>query len=125
MSATDRAIMTAAGPLAESLTARHSAPELPCPIANRPPTAETIASAETATELRHAIVRAVPDQVTLARFCIGGVEDQPERWSQRHTWIRSLAQRLIQSHENSIVEAARVLYLRGVVSVPLEERNAS
>lgn len=125
MSPTDRAIMTAAGPLAELLADRHVAPELPRPIADRPPTAETIASAETATELGQEIVHAVPDHVALARFCIAGVERQPERWAQRHTWIQSLSQRLIRAHENSIVEAARVLYLRGVVSVPLEERNAS
>lgn len=124
MNPTDRAIMTAAGPLAESLAARHAAPELPIAIRSRPPTAETISSVETATALRREIVRAVPDHVALAQFCIAGVEHQPERWAQRHTWIRSVAQRLIQSHENSIVEAARVLFLRGVVSVPLEERNA-
>lgn len=125
MNPTDRAIMTAAGPLAELLADRHVAPELPAAIATRPPTAETIASAETATELRREIARAVPDQVVLARFCIAGIEHQPERWAQRHVWIQSVTQRLIQAHENSIVEAARVLFLCGVVSVPLEERNAS
>lgn len=71
------------------------------------------------------MARAAPDHVVLARFCIGGIEDQPERWAKRHAWIRSVAERLIRSHERSIIEAARVLYLRGVVSVPLEERNAS
>lgn len=125
MNPTDGAIMTAAGPLAELLADRHAAPELWPAIASRPPTVETIASAETANELRREMVRAVPDHVALARFCITGIEHQPERWAQRHTWIRSVAQRLINSHENSIVEAAQVLYLRGVVSVPLEERNAS
>jgi len=125
MNPTDRAIMTAVGPLAEALADRNAAPELPPALANRPPTAETIASVETATELRREMASAVPDHVALARFCIAGVEHQPERWAQRHVWIQSLAQRLIGSHENSIVEVARVLYLRGVVSVPLEERNAS
>jgi hypothetical protein len=69
--------------------------------------------------------RALPDPVALAQFCIAGIESQPERWAQRHAWVLSLARRLIRDHEKYIVEAARVLYLRGVVSVPLEERNAS
>lgn len=125
MNPTDRAIMTAAGPLAELLADRYTAPELSPSSAARPPTAETIVSPETATALRRELVRAVPDHVALARFCIAGVEHQPERWAQRHVWIRSVTQRLIQSHKTSIVDAARVLFLRGVVSVPLEERNAS
>jgi hypothetical protein len=124
MTATDRAIMTAAGPLAESLTDRYPAPELPPAVARRPPTAETIATIETATALRREMRQAVADPVVLARFCIEGIEDQPARWAQRHAWIRSVAERLIRSHERSIVNAARVLYLRGVVSLPLDERNA-
>lgn len=130
LSPTDRAIMTAVGPLAEALAHRHSAPEIMRDaIGDTPPralpTVETIASVEMATELRRDRSRALPDHVALARFCIAGIEHQPERWAQRHAWIQSLANRLIRSHEKSIVETARVLYLRGVVSVPLEERKAS
>lgn len=130
LSPTDNAIMTAAGPMAEALAERHSAPEHPSPVARDTappalPTLETVATVKTAAHLRSIVVRAIPDHVVLARWCIAGVENQPERWAQRHAWIQSLAKRLIRSHEKSIVEAARVLYLRGVVSVPLEERNAS
>lgn len=130
MGPTDRAIMTAVGPLAEALADRYPAPEFASRVAgDMPPralpTVETIAAVETATELRSVVVRGVPDHVVLARFCIAGIENQPERWAQRHAWIQTLAKRLIRSHEKSIVETARVLYLRGVVSVPLEERNAS
>jgi len=130
LSPTDRAIMTAVGPLAEALAHRHSQPETVRHVAGDTPpralpTVETIASVEMATELRRDRSRAIPDHVVLARFCITGVEHQPERWAQRHAWIQSLAKRLISSHEKSIVNTARVLYLRGVVSVPLEERNAS
>lgn len=124
MSATDNAIMTAAGPVAESLADRYQAPELPSAMASGPPTVETIATAATAAVLRHEIEHAAPDHVVLARFCIAGIENEPERWSRRHAWIRSVAQRLVCDHECSIVETARLLYLRGVVSVPLEERNA-
>lgn len=129
LSPTDRAIMTAVGPLAEALAHRHSEPEIVRhATGDTPPralpTVETIASIEMATELR-VRSRAIPDHLVLARFCIAGIEHQPERWAQRHAWIQSLAKRLISSHEKSIVEVARVLYLRGVVSVPLEERNAS
>ncbi|MCC6661382.1 MAG: hypothetical protein IT437_10900 [Phycisphaerales bacterium] len=130
MNPTDRAIMTAVGPLAETLAHRYSAPEIARQLAGDTPpralpTVETIATVETAAELRSVVVRGVPDHVVLARFCIAGVEHQPERWARRHAWVQSLAERLIRSHEKSIVEVARVLYLRGVVSVPLEERNAS
>lgn len=127
---TDRAIMTAVGPLAEALAHRYPAPEIVRHVGGDTPpralpTVETIATVEMATELRREMTRAVPDHVVLARFCIAGVEHQPERWAQRHAWIQSLANRLISSHEKSIVQTARVLYLRGVVSVPLEERKAS
>lgn len=130
MSPTDRAIMTAVGPLAEALAHRYPVPEFADRIAGDTlprtlPTVETIATVETAAELRSVVVRGIPDHVVLARFCIAGIENRPERWAQRHAWIQSLAERLIRSHEKSIVEAARVLYLRGVVSVPLEERNVS
>lgn len=129
MSATDNAIMTAAGPLAEALAARYPVPEMAQSVAGGTPpelpTVESVATTETAAELRREIARAAPDHVVLARFCIGGVEDQPERWAKRHAWIRSVAKRLIRSHERSIVAAARVLHLRGVVSVPLEERTVS
>ncbi|MCC6951313.1 MAG: hypothetical protein IT433_07685 [Phycisphaerales bacterium] len=127
---TDNAIMAAAGPLAEALAERYSAPEHPslvaCDTTPPPlPTVETVATVRTAAELRSIVVRGIPDHVVIARWCIAGVEKQPERWAHRHAWIQSLAKRLIRSHEKSIVEAARVLYLRGVVSVPVEERNAS
>lgn len=130
MSATDRAIMTAVGPLAEALAGRYSAPAVAADVDSRMtptalPTVETIAGAEMANELGREISRALPDPVALARFCIAGIEHQPERWAQRHAWVQSLARRLIRDREKQIVDAARVLYLRGVVSVPLEERNAS
>jgi len=130
MSPTDRAIMTAVGPLAEALAHRHFAPEIvrhiPGDTPSRAlPTLEMVATVETAAHLRSIVVRAIPDHVVLARWCIAGVENQPERWAQRHAWIQSLAKRLIRANEKSIVETARVLYLRGVVSVPLKERNAS
>lgn len=124
LSPTDHAIMTAVGPLAEALAHQHPEPVIvPRVAGDTPPralpTVETIASVEMATELRRGRSRAIPDHVVLARFCIAGVEDQPERWPQRHAWVQTLAARLIRDHEQSIVEAARVLYLRGVVSVPL------
>lgn len=130
MTPTDHAIMTAAGPLAEALADHYAAPEIALSAASSVPqsslpTLETIATAETAAELRTIAVRAVPDHVVLARFCIAGIEHQPNRWAQRHAWVQSLSRRLIREHEKHIVEAARVLYLRGVVSVPLKERNAS
>lgn len=123
MTPTDRAIMIAAGPLAEPLADRHPAPKLPPATADRPPTVETIADAQTAAEIQNDLKRSVPDHVAIARWCISGIEGQPERWARRHAWIHSLAERLVQKHELSIVEAARVLYLRGVVFLPLTERN--
>lgn len=130
LSPTDHAIMAAAGPLSEHLANRYAAQEFsPLVASDTPPpelpTLETVATVETAAELHKAIARAVPDHITIARWCIAGVEKQPERWAQRHAWVHTLARRLISTHEKSIVKTARVLYLRGVVSVPLEERNAS
>ncbi|GJQ30705.1 MAG: hypothetical protein HBSAPP03_25890 [Phycisphaerae bacterium] len=132
LSPTDAAIMAAAGPLAEALADRHTAPEIPPPVASKEPcfppalpTLESAATVETAGKLKRELAQAVSDHVVVARWCIAGIEKQPERWSQRHAWIQTLAKRLIRSHEKSIVEVARVLYQRGVVSVPLDERNAS
>ncbi|HRQ74693.1 MAG TPA: hypothetical protein PK098_02120 [Phycisphaerales bacterium] len=120
---TDSAMVTAAGPLAESLAERHTSPELPPTSVDRPPVVETLATAETAAGLRNDMRKALPDHVHIARFCISGVEGQPERWARRHVWIHLIAERLIRDHERSIVEAARVLYLRGIVSLPLTERT--
>lgn len=130
LSPTDTAIMTAAGPFAEPLINRYAAPDIPPSVtSNTPspalPTLETVVTVETAADLHKAIARAVPDHITIARWCIAGVEKQPERWAQRHAWVHTLARRIISDHEKHIVEVARVLYLRGVVSVPLLERNAS
>ncbi|MFN7429953.1 MAG: hypothetical protein ACK54T_04775 [bacterium] len=129
---TDRAIMTAAGPIAESLAERHGPPEVEPSLGSQKslspqalPTLESVATPETAAALSVDIARAVPDHVSLARWCISGIEDQPLRWAQRHAWITRLATRLVGEHEAQIVEVARVLYLRGVVSVPLLERTAS
>lgn len=132
LSPTDQAIMTAAGPLAEPLAERYAEPDVPPPIAGpgkwpppRLPTLETAATAETAAELKSDLARSPSDHVAIARWCIAGVERDPERWAQRHAWVHTLAERLVRDHEEHIVEAARVLYLRGVASVPLIERNAS
>lgn len=129
---TDSAIMTAAGPLAEPLAARHDPPDIPgytgvtSPFL-RPalPTLESAGTPETTAELKRDLAQCVPDDVAIARWCIAGVEREPERWAQRHAFVHALAQRIIRDHEQSIVEAARVLYRRGVVSVPLRERSAS
>ncbi|MFN7020402.1 MAG: M50 family metallopeptidase [Phycisphaerales bacterium] len=132
MPPTDRAIMTAAGPLAEPLATRHSPPETPASVAGDSPspphalpTIESVGTSETAVELKCDLAKSPSDHVAIARWCIAGIEDQPERWAQRHAWLQTLAARLVRDHEQQIVEAARVLYLRGVVSVPLFERSAS
>ena len=129
---TDRAIMTAAGPLAEPLATRHSPPEITVAVAGDSPspphalpTIESVGTSETAVELKSDLAKSPSDHVAIARWCIAGVEDRPERWAQRHAWVHTLARRIISDHEKHIVEVARVLYLRGVVSVPLFERNAS
>lgn len=129
LSPTDTAIMTAAGPLAESLANRYAAPDIPPVARNTPspalPTLETVATIETAAELKSVFTKSIADHVVIARWCIAGLEKHPQRWVQRHAWVQTLAARLIRDHEQQIVKVARVLYLRGVVSVPLSERNAS
>lgn len=129
---TDRAIMCAAGPLAEWLAERYPAPELLPPTDGdgqagpRPlPTMESLATPDALADIKRSIARAPSDFVVIARWCISGAENEPMRWVRRHAWVYAEAERLIRDHEQSIVEAARVLYQRGVVSVPLFERNAS
>ncbi len=129
LSPTDTAIMTAAGPHAEPLANRYAAPDIPPTVtgdtvSSALPTLETVAKLETAAELKNVFTKSISDHVVIARWCISGLEKHPERWAQRHAWVQSLARRLIRDHEKHIVDAARVLYLRGVVSVPLQERNA-
>ncbi|MBL9033099.1 MAG: hypothetical protein JNM80_15485 [Phycisphaerae bacterium] len=89
------------------------------------PTIESLGTSEAAAELKSDLARSPSDHVAIARWCIEGIEDQPERWAQRHAWLQTLAARLVRDHEQQIVEAARALYLRGVVSVPLFEWSAS
>ena len=56
------------------------------------------------------------DDVEIARFCIAGVEHQPDEWIGRHSRIRFYAQLLVNDHAVRIVAAADTLFRTGLLT---------
>jgi hypothetical protein len=111
----DEALTTAAGDAAEGLAELHAAPQVP------PAPEMVVAYPEAATPLRAQLLKeCVTDAVALARWCIGGVETQPDRWAKRLFWIRREAQFLVARHQQEIVQVATGLFARGIITVPAE-----
>lgn len=107
----EEALVIAAGPAAESLTKKHFAPEVP------PPPALKAAYPESAPPLMAQLRQSPSDAVAIARWCIGGVEGQPDRWSSRFYWIHREAGIFVARHGQEIVEVARGLFSHGIVTL--------
>ena len=109
------ALTTAAGDAAHALADLHSQPQVP------PAPAMVVAYPEEATPLRAQLLKeCVPDAVALARWCIGGIETQPDRWANRLHWIRREARLFVARHQQEIVQVATGLFAQGIVTVPAE-----
>jgi hypothetical protein len=108
------ALAVAAGPAAEALAdlnAPHEAP-LPLPL--------EVAYAEQVKPLREKLQHCMPDHIALARWCIGGIEKQPDRWANRHNWIHREARIFVARNREEIVEIARRLFPNGLATLSVE-----
>lgn len=117
----EEALVIAAGPAAESLVEKYPAPEVP------PPPALKTTYRKTTAPLMADLRQSPSDAAAIARWCIGGVEGQPERWSSRFYWIHREADLFVTRHQGEIVDAATGLYQRGIVTLeadPVRPRPA-
>ena len=110
----EQALAVAAGPAAEMLASRYTPPD------GAPAKALETAYGEPAAALRKELRESPTDAAAVARWCIAGVEDQPERWVNRFHWIHREARLFVAGHRDQVVETAAALYGRGIVTLPAE-----
>ncbi|MFB3894557.1 MAG: hypothetical protein ACE15C_21350 [Phycisphaerae bacterium] len=109
----EEALAVAAGPAAEILADDHAPPQ------KSPPPPPLMATHSGAVAPLIAQLRQSPhDAVALARWCIRGIEDEPERWTKRFYWIRREADIFVARHCQEILDVAAGLFGRGIVTVP-------
>ncbi len=110
----EEALSIAAGPAAEALADVHAVPQV-----SPPAPALTVTYPESATPLVAQLRQSPPDHVAIARWCIGGVENQTERWANRFHWIHREAELFVARHQQEIVDAAEGLYTDGIITLPM------
>ena len=110
----DDVLAIAAGPAAESLFEQFAPPT----FAPAPPVQVTYP--EAGSELRAQLRESVPDAKAIARWCIAGIEKQPERWVNRYYWIGREASLLVVRYAQEIVETATGLFAHGIITLPAE-----
>jgi hypothetical protein len=110
----EEALAVAAGPAAESLADQYAAPQV------QPAPALEAAYPEPSVPLKAQLRQSPSDAVAIARWCIGGVEKQPDRWIRRYNWIHREARILVARHRQEIVEAAVDLFRQGAVTLQAE-----
>jgi len=110
----EQALAIVAGPAGEMLASRYTPPS------GAPAPALEAAYGEPAAALKEGLRKSPTDAAAIARWCIAGVEDQPQRWVNRFHWIHREAQLFVAGHQDQIAETAAVLYGRGIVTLPAE-----
>ncbi len=110
----EEALAVAAGQAAEVLADGHAPPQ------ESPPPPLTMTYPEAVAPLMAQLRQSPRDSVSLARWCIRGIEDQPERWTKRFYWIRHEADLFVARHREEIVAIASQLYERGIVTLEAE-----
>jgi hypothetical protein len=110
----DEALAIAAGREAESLAGKYDPPQAPpeAPLEEKHP--------EAVKDLKEQLRASLPDARAIAYWCVGGVEEQPERWVNRFHWIRHEAWLFVAGYQRQIVEAATGLFVRGIITLPAE-----
>jgi hypothetical protein len=108
------ALTIAAGPAAEALAADVAPPSLP----SAPPLEATYG--EGAKFIKEDMRRSLRDPVIIARWCIAGVEGEPDRWANRFFWLQREAAIFVAMHRRAIVQAATDLFAHGIVTLPAE-----
>ena len=109
----------AAGPAAEALADSHPPPDAPLLVPLE------VTYAEQVIPPREHLRECLPDHIAVARWCIGGIEKQPDRWAKRYNWIHREAQIFVARHRQEIVDVAMVLYVRGITMLQTELHEAA
>jgi len=63
------------------------------------------------------------DDRAIALYCIGGFENEPERWADRYYKVHARARRVVEDHRQQILAVARALFARGVLRQPDIEKE--
>ena len=71
------------------------------------------------------IRESLPDAVVIARWCIRGIENQPDRWAKRHCWIHHEARFFVGQHQHEIVDVAMRLFANCVITLPGQTERKS
>ena len=79
----EEALAIAAGPAAEELAEHHAPPQV-----SPPPPPLTSTHPHVIAPLVAQLRQSPRDAVAIAHWCIGGIEEAPERWTNRFHWIR-------------------------------------
>jgi len=110
----EESLTIAAGPAAEALAVDVAPPAVP----PAPPLEVTYG--EKAAFIKNDIRESLPDPVVIARWCIAGIEKEPDRWAKRFYWLRCEAEMFVAAHKQAIVRAATDLFTRGIITLPAE-----
>jgi hypothetical protein len=54
------------------------------------------------------------DEVQVAKYCVAGVEADPQRWLERHARVTLYARQAVAQHAIRIIRLADVLFRRGI-----------
>ena len=108
----EEALAVAAGAAAEFLAEEYAPPQ----VASSAPL-ETLYP-EQAVTLKAQIRKYPPDAVAIARWCIRGIEKEPDRWARRFYWIHREARIFVARHHQEIVEVATGLFAKGIMTLP-------
>ena len=108
----EEVLAVAAGPAAEFLAEKCALPDVPpfAPLETLYPT--------NAIPLKAQLQKSPSDAVSIARWCIRGIEQQPDRWANRFHWIHREARILVARHQQEIVELATDLFAKGLTTLP-------
>jgi hypothetical protein len=111
----EEALAIAAGPAVEALADVNAPPQ------ELPPAPPLTATHPEAVAPLVAQLRQSPrDAEAIARWCIRGIEDEPERRIKRFHWIRRQADLFVTRNQQEIVDVAAGLYERGVITLEAE-----
>jgi hypothetical protein len=108
----EEALAVAAGPAAEFLAEKCAPPQVPpsAPLETLYP--------ERALPLKAQLQKAPSDAVAIARWCIRGIEKEPDRWANRFHWIHREARIFVARHHQEIVEVATDLFTERILTLP-------
>lgn len=120
-SMTDCALITAAAEAAEQLLSSEPPPERTERTAQQPARFATIATNDVIRMLTTPSGNDAPEPIPsdarqLALYAIDGIENEPERWTERLNFVKAYAARIVEQQRGKILILARELYQQHFIS---------